>query len=333
MKKHSVIDKAHKLSIIHNMKKVLDFLKTNFVIAKWTFWYFLVVWLILWYIFRFDMFSRAYWWKFFHAHLRGFIGFVFGALVYSIIPIYIATVSVIYRTKEPIIKIPLIDKISEYIKSKFAKTKQEAVAETEETSIPETKPDFEYPADMPREMHALFKRTKERMALSGKTGPATIYQPKQKDTTIEESENKSFPIPTDFDIGDSLNDETDDNIPTFKEINFDEPAKPAEPDNTMIKYLHDKNIEFDLYNDFIITNKYLIYVHNDQDFWILDNDNWFAAGKQINSPIPIMLEMIKDTQLKPVIYFESTNVMDFDGTVETLQNQGITVITKPTELA
>jgi hypothetical protein len=314
------------------MKKILEFLKSNFIIAKWTFWYFLVVWAVLWYIFRFDMFSRAYWWKFFHAHLHGFVGFVFGALVYSIIPIYIATTSVVYRTKKPVITIPVIDKISEYIKSKFAKPEPEPVAEPEETPVPENKPDFEYPADMPREMHALFKRTKERMALLGKTGPATIYQPKQSDATPDEPENKSFPIPTDFDIDDSSNEETDDNIPTFKEINFDEPAKPAEPDNTMIKYLHDNNIDFDFYNDFIITNKYLIYVHNDPDFWIMDDDNWFAAGKQIKSPVATMLEMIKDEPITPVIYFESTNILDFDGTVETLRNHGITVITNPTEL-
>lgn len=279
------------------------------------------------------MFSRAYWWKFFHAHLRGFVGFVFGALVYSIIPIYIATTSVVYRTKKPIITIPFIDKISEYIKSKFAKPEAKPVVETEEAPATETKPDFEYPSDMPREMRAVFKRTKERMALLGKTGPATIYQPKQNDTPIEESENKSFPIPTDFDIGDSLTNETDDNIPTFKEINFDEPTKPSEPDNAMIKYLHDKNIDFDVYNDFIITNKYLIYVHNDPDFWIMDKDNWFAAGKQINSPVATMLEMIKDEPITPVIYFESTNILDFDGTVKQLTDKGIKVIQTPDELA
>lgn len=314
------------------MKKILDFLKSNFIIAKWTFWYFFVVWLILWYIFRFDMFSRVYWWKFFHAHLRGFVGFVFGALVYSIIPIYIASVSVIYRTKEPIVKIPFISKISEYIKSKFTKPEPEPVAE-EETPAPEATPEFEYPSDMPREMHALFKRTKERMILSGKTGPTTIYQTKKDSIIPDEPENKSFPIPTDFDIGDSLNDETDDNIPTFKEINFDEPTKQSEPDNAMIKYLHDKNIDFDIYKEFIITNNYLIYVHNDPDFWIIDDDNWFAAGKQIKSPVATMLEMTKDEPITPVIYFESTNILDFDGTVETLRNHGISVITTPTELA
>lgn len=312
------------------MKKILDFLKTNFVIAKWTFWYFLVVWLILWYIFKFDMFSRAYWWKFFHAHLRGFVGFVFGALIYSIIPIYLATVSVIYRTKEPIIKIPLIDKIREYIKNKFAKPEPEPIVE-EEKAEPEIIPEFEYPADMPREMHAIFKQTKERMILAGKTRPTTVYQPKPQQENPE-PENESFPIPTDFDIGVSLNNEPDDNIPTFKEINFDEPVQPAQPDNTMIKYLRDNNIEFEIYNNFIITNKHLIYIHNDPDFWIIDEDNWFAAGKQIDSPIPVMLEMVKDTQLKPVIYFESTNVMGFGGTTETLQNQGITTITKPEEI-
>ena len=97
--------------------------------------------------------------------------------------------------------------------------------------------------------------------------------------------------------------------------------------------LENNNIEFETYNDFIITNKHLIYVHSNPDFWIIDEDNWFAAGKQIDSPIPIMQEMVKDTHLTPVIYFESTNIMDFDGTAETLKNQNIAVITNPDELS
>ena len=319
------------------MKKVLGFLKTNFIIAKWTFWYLLAVWAILWYIFRFDMFSRVYWWKFFHAHLRGFVGFVFGAFVYAIIPIYLATVSVVYHTKEPIIKIPLIDKVCTYIKSKFAKNTPEPIT-SEETPTEEKAPEFEYPENMPNEMRPQYKRLKEHMAINGFKGQATPYQPLQKtnEPVVPESEAEPFPIPTDFDIGNMVsNTNNDDNIPTFTEINFDEPAKPSEPsepDNKMIKYLQDNNIEFETYNDFIVTGKYLIYVHSDPDFWIFDEDNWFAAGKQINSPIPVMQEMTKDGQLKPVIYLESTNIMDFEGTVEMLQNHGITVITKPTEL-
>lgn len=314
------------------MKKILEFLKTNFIIAKWTFWYFLVVWLILWYVFRFDMFSRVYWWKFFHAHLRGFVGFTFGAFIYAIIPVYLATVSVIYRTKAPIIKIPLIDKLREYIKNKFTKPEPEPVVTEEKQDG--TASEVEYPENMPNEMRSQFKRLKEHMIMLGTNGETSLYQPQPKtnEPITTESEDESFPIPTDFDIGDTINNGTDDNIPTFTEINFDEPAKPAQADNTMIKYLRDNDIEFETYNDFIVTSKYLIYVHSDPDFWIIDEDNWFAAGKQIDSPIPVMQEMTKDGQLKPVIYFESTNIMDFDGTVETLRSQGITVITKPGEL-
>lgn len=316
------------------MKKVLEFLKANFIIAKWTFWYFLAVWAILWYVFRFDMFSRVYWWKFFHAHLRGFVGFVFGALVYSIIPIYLATVSVVYRTKEPIIKIPLVDKICTYIKSKFAKPAPETITQ-EETPTEEKAPEFEYPENMPNEMRPKYKRLKEHMAIAGLKRQTNLYQPKQKtnEPIVPESESESFPIPSDFDIGDMVsNTNSDDNIPTFTEINFDEPTKPSEPDNKMIKYLQDNNIKFETYNDFIVTDKYLIYVHSDPDFWIFDEDNWFAAGKQIDSPIPVMQEMAKAEQLIPVIYLESTNIMDFEGTVETLKNQNITVIINPSEL-
>ena len=313
------------------MKKIFDFLKANFVIAKWTVWYFLVVWLALKYVFGFDVFSRIYWWKFFHAHLRGFVGFTFGAFMYSIIPIYIASVLVIYRTKEPIIKIAFIDKICGYIKSKFVKEKSEPVPIAEEEKPTETVPEFEYPADLPHEMRVPFKRAKEYMALLGNTSLSTTYKTQTNtETNDPEPENESLPIPTDFDISDTLNEEN--NVPTFKEINFDEPSKPVEPENTMTKYLKEKNIEYETYQDFIITDKYIIYVHSDPDFWIIDEDSWFAAGKQIDSPVQTMLEMTKDEQIKPIIYFESKNIMDYDGTAQSLTDQGITVITKPEEI-
>ncbi len=310
----------------NSMKKILNFCKTNFIIAKWTVWYFLTVWLILKYVFGFDMFSRLYWWKFFHAHLRGFVGFVFGALVYAMIPIYIASVMVIYRTKESIIKIPLVDTIYTKIKNIFISTKAEPVIE-ETTPEPE-QPKFEYPDNLPTEMRIPFKRIKERTSMS--TIQYKTQEPEQQNTNETSTQPESFPIPTDFDINDNQSNENF--VPTFTDVNFDTAPTVAEQENTMTKYLKNNNIEYETYNDFIITQKHLIYVHNDSDFWIIDDDNWFASGKQIDSPVPIMLDMAKNEHITPVIYFETTNIMDLDGTKEKLNDQGIIVITRPDEL-
>ena len=135
------------------MKKIIDFIKSNIIIAKWTFWYFFVLWLILRFIFNFDMFSAHYWHKFFHATLHGFGGFVFGLLIYTAIPIYIATSATIYRKKELIIAIPFVDKIVEYI-SKYLPKKPVEI-KTDEPVVAEKKDEPiapEYPSDMPPEL-------------------------------------------------------------------------------------------------------------------------------------------------------------------------------------
>ena len=314
------------------MNKILDFLKTNFIVAKWTAIYFFVLWAILWYLFRFDMFSQLHWWKFFHAHLRGFVGLVFGLIIYTAIPIYIATTAIIYRTKKPIFKIPFCDKISERIKSLFIKPEPEAKSEAEPET--ETTPESKYPENLPSEMHVPFARMKQRLSVSG-TMSVFNKTPTNSEKTINEpqqSEDEAFPIPTDFDIGDSL---PDTSVPTFTEINFDTPTtSQPEPkiENTVTKYFDEHGIEYETYENFVVTEKHIIYTHSDTDFWIIDNETWFAAGKQIDSPIPALLELSHDNGLKPIIYFESKNIMDFDGTVKQLTESGITVITDINEL-
>ena len=106
------------------MKKILDFIKSSILVAKWTIWYFFVLWLILQFVFKFNPFSAHYWWKFFHATLHGFPGFVFGLLIYTAIPIYLATTAIIYRKKELIIKIALIDKVFAFVSKLFPKKRK-----------------------------------------------------------------------------------------------------------------------------------------------------------------------------------------------------------------
>lgn len=317
------------------MKKIIEFLKANILIVKWTIAYIFVLWAILWYLFRFDIFSGTYWWKFSHAHFHNFIGFVFCLIIYSAIPIYIAVSAIIYRTKKPVFTIPFYDKIAERITKIFEKPAPEQEIEPEPEQPTEIEQQSEYPEDLPNELKFPFKRVKEKMIYLGTQSIFAKAATDSKNTTTEtQVEPESFPIPTDFDIGDSL---PDTSVPTFTEINFDTPAQSAseqenKTENAVTKYFDKNNIAFETYEDFIITTTQIIYVHSDSDFWIMDNDSWFAAGKQIDSPIPTMLTLAHGNNLTPILYLESTNIMDLDGTIKTLTDQGITVIQTTDEL-
>ncbi len=318
------------------MKKILEFFKTNILIVEWTIGYFFMLWFILKFIFNFDMFSARYWWKFFHATLHGFGGFVFGALVYTALPIYIATVITIYRKKEPIIKIPLFNKISSFISLLFSK-KQEPVAEeeSEEQPIEENEEKkAEYPDGLPAELRVPFQRAKNHLSL---TGAVSVYN---KQTTqplpstpeqIMENAEDNMPLPVDFDISDKL-DATDDAIPTFTDINFDEPVKEEKLENNTTKYLESKNIEYETYKNFVATDKYVIYEHNDNDFWIMDDDAWFAAGKQMENPTHELIDIAKQNGLIPVLYLQSQNIMDIESAIDNFESAGIRVVKSLDEL-
>ena len=153
--------------------------------------------------------------------------------------------------------------------------------------------------------------------------------------TAENAEESAIPIPTDFDISDNFT--TDDSVPVFQDINFDTPTVEIETENkkfenSVTKYFDKNNIEYETYKDFVANEKYIIYTHDDSDFWIMDEENWFAAGKQKDSPIPELLELAKQNDLTPVIYFESQNIMDFENTTKQMESSGVKVIKSLDEL-
>lgn len=315
------------------MNKVIEFLKSNTIIVKWTIWYFFIIWLILKYIFRFDMFSAHYWWKYFHATLHGFGGFVFGFLMYAIIPIYIATTIITWRKQEFVIPIPFKETVSKL----FAKKNKEPEPETE--PAPETteeKNEPEYPADLPPELRVPFMRAKNNLPL---TGAVSIYnqstvkkEPQPQPVPI--AEQSEIPIPMDFDISENFdNDSLNDSVPTFRDIDFDAPiATEKELENNTTKYLKEKNIDFETYHDFVATEKFVIYEHNDEDFWIMDGDSWFATGKQKDSPITELIDLAKQNDLRPVLYLHSKNIMNIDGVIENFESLGVTVVKDLDEL-
>ncbi len=319
------------------MKKILEFLKSNTIIVKWTIWYFFIIWLILKYIFRFDMFSAHYWWKFFHATLHGFGGFVFGFLVYAAIPLYIATAIATWRKQEFILPVPFAKTISNILSKLFEKKSEESQpeptpVEQEEKTVEAQEP--EYPSDLPPELRVPFMRAKNNLPL---TGAISIYnKPDTKsESKIEEiSEQSEIPIPMDFDISDSINEEMNDSVPTFTDIDFDTPiTTEQELENNTTKYLTEKNMEYETYHDFVATEKFVIYEHNDEDFWIMEGDTWFATGKQKDSPIDELIGLAKQNELTPVLYLHSQNIMDIDKVISDFESKGVRVVKDLDELA
>ena len=311
------------------MQKILEFFKSVFIVTKWTIWYFVVLWIILKFIFNFDILAYENWWKNFYTASHGFTGFVLAVLVYSAIPLYIATVITTYRNKEYPIKISIFDKI-------FAK--QEKKSETTDTPTPEQpepEPDSseQLPSDLPSELRVPYMRAKQHLSFLGAT---SVYNkqttPTQTQNTQSETPESEIPIPTDFEIDEDFM-HMDDSVPTFHDINFDIPiATEQELSNNTTKYLSQKKIEYETYHEFVASEKYLIYEHNDKDFWVMDGDSWFASGKQKDSPIAELKELAKQNGLTPVIYLASTNIMDINNTIKKFESDGVTVIKNLDEL-
>ena len=329
------------------MKKIKEFLISNKLILKWTATYFVVLWLILRFLFNFNMFSGYNWWKFSHATFHGFPGLLFCIVVYSAIPIYIASTLIIYRKKTPIIEINTPEKIKnciEKIKILFAKPEKESAEPSPAPETPqdeeEKKPEFERPDDMPPELYMPYLRAKQNRPIIDSVSSFNKSQQSIKPLVPETNETESFPIPSDFDIDDESSDDTNydfstDDIPTFKDLDFDMPISTPEPKrkkSSAEKYFEQHNIEYETYKEFVATEKYVIYDHNDGEFWVMDDEKWFASKKQIDSPIPELISLAKQNDLIPVLYLESQNIMDLPGTTERFESMGVRVVKSLEEL-
>ena len=312
------------------MKKFLTFLASKRYFITWTICYVFVLWAILYYLFGFSIFNAAQWNHLLHARLQGFAGFVFGLLILAAGPLYIATGLLIWRTNKPLIEIPL---------PKIIKPKPEQKpAEPESDTKTDTEPDYksELNADIPLEMVPVFIHAKKYPK------NFNITPPKQNDTNIE-SDIAELPIPTDFDIEiDDFNTDDTDNTdnttfsdtPVFTSINFDsDDEKDSEQQNTeLTQYLDSKSIEYKTIDDIIVTDKYAIAVHNDDDFWVTDDESWFASGKSKPSPVLSVKSVAEQHNVQPVLYLATDNIMDIETLIPQWESDGIRIITDTEEL-
>lgn len=330
------------------MKKIANIFISHRHALIWTACYVFAMKFILSFLFNFDMFSGSAWGRLMHSHLYGFGGFVFGILVLAALPMYIATTAIIMRTKKPLVTIPL----PQAIKKAFAPPappKQDAAPEPAKPE-PETET---FPENMPTELRGAFLRARrnggrrtQTSAFDTSNMTAGILQSAAPTPTagataagaIDTADD--FPLPTDFNFTDDIAPETP-SFPSFTDITFDSapsepspapsPDAPVAPQSTpspILKKLSGAQPD----GEFIKYKDKIIAVHDDPDFWIADDVDWFASGKQRPNPTIALKQRADDTGLTPVLYLAETNILDLDGRRAQWQSEGITVITNLNDL-
>lgn len=306
------------------MNKVKDFFKTNLYAIKWTACYVAVMFFILLVLFDFNMFSVTDWSRLFHAQLRGFPGFVFGLLILSALPLYIATTSIIIRTKKPLFEL-------------FPKKKEEKAEEkTEEKKTEEVEKPL--PAGIPSELHGAYLRSRRsgnRFAAVSSFEMQDVAADSQPAPQSPHQETPALPLPDNFDFG--ATEETPA-APTFKpmftDIDFGggENDSVSQKNSALHEYLISKNYDATIDGNIIISNGMAIATHDDADFWIADEDSWFAAGKQKESPVVQALAAAEKHNVQPALYLASSNIMDLDNKLTDWESKGVRVIKKLSDI-
>lgn len=313
------------------MNKVKKFFINNKYIFIWTLCYFAVVWAVLRVLFGFNIFLVNHWVRLSHLHLHGFPAFVFGILLLAAVPLYVATTTIIARTKKPLFTIPMPKILSKKTESE---PKEQAVEELKEEQI--------FPDDLPTELREPFLRARAHMALGeaqsvfNKIGPDVVVA--DKEPIPDEPE---LPLPPDFDVETDFADDANEfgNKPlVFSDVDFDDDddaESEEEKDNIVFDYLTAHGYGDDCVNmgDMVVCRDSVIVWHDDTDLWIADEgDTWYAPGKQELSPVARVKAFSDRTGTQPVLYLASANILNIDTLRKQWSDDGITVIDDLDEL-
>ncbi|MDR1337980.1 MAG: hypothetical protein LBJ73_03040 [Rickettsiales bacterium] len=308
------------------MEKIKNFFKTHRHAVIWTVCYFAAMFFVLRVLFGFNLFSPHDWLVLLHARLHGFAGFAFGILLLAAIPMYIASTTVIVRTKKPLFKIT----------SKKDEEKEDKPAE--EKPVPE--PAAPLPQDIPTELRGAFLRARQNIGnrtesafdMKGVFNDADATLQKSAESVTPEIEG-GLPIPDNFDFSATDESAPSPAAPVFREINFggsdDDEEKPetmTAQKTQLIEHLESKKYDYIVEGDVVVANGLAIATHADSDFWIADNDDWFAAGKQKASPIATAIATAAKHNATPAIYLAEKNIMDIDSRIADWESQGVTVL-------
>ena len=320
----------------------------------WTACYVLIVWAVLWGLFNFNLFSVAHLSKLARIELHGFAGLVFGLLILAAVPLYVATTVLTVRNKSVPFHIPL--------PKCFAPLPEPEPEPAPEPIVTEQEVLPELPHGVPAEMRESFMRARKnygarQMSVFNRPGgaqikpnaaitPPTKPQPDFVDNGVAPNGDVSvsggivdtgdFPVPTDFDI-DAV--DTNSDVPVFSDINFDDDKNkdveiqcPDTNDSDLYQFLADAGVESVADGNLIIVNNFAIAVHDDNDFWVPDDIDWFAAGQQKPSPVAELVRARDENKYVPVFLIERNDIMDFESNVQKWRDDGITVVTNRAEL-
>ena len=320
--------------------------------VAWTGIYVFVMWAILRGLFNFNMFSIAHLTKLLHLQLHGFAGLVFGILVLAAVPLYVATTVITVRNKEMPVKLPLPKCLTETPPAPKPEPVVPVVTATETLPPPR--------AGVPAEMRETFMRAQKNYGVrqmsvfNRQHAPAVapvvtpvaepVCEPVTESIPVAKTEDVAayggMPIPTDFDIDAPMGAGTDVDVPVFADINFDDDDTPAgagetaeeSPIDKVLNFLRGAGVDAKAHDDLIVANGCAIAVHDDDDFWVPDEIDWFAAGKQRPSPIAALRRARKEQGLKPILYLATDSIMDLDKNSAEWASDGIKVVRGREEL-
>ena len=310
----------------------------------WTVLYVLVVYAIMRGLFSFNIFSVAHLAKLRHLELHSLPGFVFGILVLAAVPLYVATTVLTVRNKDFPIKIPL--------PKCFTETTPVVVPQSVAPLVTEQEPLPELPVGVPAEMRETFMRAKKnygarQMSVFNRPNASTTQTGQIKPEPITESvsagavedvaEYGGMPIPSDFDIDTSA---SNSDVPVFADINFDDDddskeiseINPKTENSSVCEKLCAAGVDAKLCDDLIVAGNFAIAVHDDDDFWVPDDTDWFAAGKQKPSPIAALKKAQSEQNLQPIFYLRSGAIMDNEKYFAQWTADGITIVTEEKDL-
>lgn len=246
---------------------------------------------------------------------------------------YIATTTLIVRTKKPLFT--LVAKKDEKKEDKKEEKKAEEVL---------TAP---LPTGIPTELRGAFLRARQNVT----NRPESAFDMKDLNSEVDNAQAKpaeditpepemGLPIPDNFDF--SAPEEppaaAPANAPVFKEISFggsDDTEKKevkSEKKTPLIEHLEKKHYDYVTDGNAVIANGLAITTHADSDFWIADNKDWFAAGKQKASPVSEALAAASKHNVAPAIYLAEKNIMDIDNRIADWESAGVTVFTDLTSI-
>ncbi len=325
------------------MKYIASILKSHKYAIIWTVCYVFGMYVILRAMFNFDMFSGAQWHHLLHAQLRGFPGFVFGILILAALPMYVATTVLVIRTKKPLFTIP----VPKFIKNLCVRMQPTLmnppeVEKNEEIDAKEELSDVEeLPPELPSELRTAYIRARMNITPQQRSAFNIPGVGANMDLTsvapANNPEISDIPLPSDFDIAplaDAENlpemDFSQMSAPMFSDVSFDDGVGAVNP---IAQYLDEKSVTYSVENEMIVTDRYIIASHSDDDFWICEDDNWFATGKQRTSPIPELLKMASQTGKVPVMYLGAHNIMNLEQVCQMWTDLGIVVITELDKLS